>query len=95
MAVNARKYFQIRFHFVGTNVAMEKLLPVFVLMSISLSACSTQQNKTPGSTLTDSAQIETKTNISSSDAKANGSDDSVVLIRPKHKYRHVKKYKIK
>ena len=95
MAVNARKYFQIQFHFVSINAVMKKLLPVFMLMSISLAACSTQQNKTPGSTLTDSTKVETKTNISSSDAKANGSDDSVVIIRPKHKYRHVIKYKIK
>jgi hypothetical protein len=77
---------------------MGKLLSgVFVLSTLAL-ACTPQTNgkmkedTEQGST---KANVETKTNTSSSAAKSNGQGDSTVVIRPIHKYRHQKRIKIK
>jgi hypothetical protein len=75
---------------------MGKLLSgVFVVSAITI-ACSSQTNEKEdiqqGSA---KANVETKTNTSSAAAKSNGQGDSTVVIRPIHKYKHQKKFKLK
>ena len=77
---------------------MGKALISFVFVCTLAIACSTPTQKR---TTEDIQQIpansnfETKTNTSSSAAKANEASDSTTIIRPVHKYKHQKKYKIK
>jgi hypothetical protein len=77
---------------------MAKLLIGFLFVTTVTIACSTQTTKKmPGDMQLNSinANIETKTDISSSAAKTNERADSTVIIRPIHKYKYQKKYKIK
>jgi len=97
LAVNGKKHFQIQFHFVISNVrVMGKLLISFLLISTLTIACTSQTNeKVLNDEQQTRANVETKTNTSSSSAKANDQGDSSVIIRPVRKYKHQKKFKIK
>jgi hypothetical protein len=74
---------------------MGKYLTSVLFISSMIIACSTSANK---KMIKDKQQlpagIETKTNTSSSAAKASEPGDSVV-IKPVHKYKHPKKLKLK
>lgn len=75
---------------------MQKLLTGVLFFSSMIAACSTPTSKKViQKTQQTPAIIETKTNTSSSAAKANESGDSAVVIRPVHKYKHLKKLKLK
>ncbi|HWI90216.1 MAG TPA: hypothetical protein VNT20_03030 [Flavisolibacter sp.] len=75
---------------------MGKLLMGILFIGSMIIACSTPTNK---KMIKDRGQIptnvETKTNTSSSAAKAIIPADSSVVIRPVHKYQHHKKLKLK
>jgi hypothetical protein len=77
---------------------MGKLLLGFLFVSTLTIACSPQTNKKMPEDIqlkSANANIETKTDTTSSASKTNERADSTVIIRPIHKYKYQKKYKIK
>lgn len=75
---------------------MGKFLSGILFIITMIVACSSpNEKKVVNSPQQKQANVETKTNTSSSAAKANNETDSAVIIRPVHKYKHQKKFKLK